>query len=43
MKERQQLKDAWMKTVSETDYNAIVDELRAIRRAKEAVNVRTRK
>jgi hypothetical protein len=36
MKEREQRKDAWIKMVPVTDYDGIVDELRAIRRAKEA-------
>ena len=40
VKERQQRLGEWFKTVPETDYNAIVDELRALRRAKEAANVR---
>ena len=40
MKEREQRSDEWMNTVPATDYNAIVDQLRALRRTKEAANVR---
>jgi hypothetical protein len=35
-RERERRSDAWIATVPETDYNVIVDELRALRRAKEA-------
>ena len=33
-KERQRLSDEWIKTVPKTDYAAIVEGLRALRRAK---------
>jgi hypothetical protein len=34
-KERQRLSDEWIKTVPKTDYVAIVEGLRALRRAKD--------
>jgi uncharacterized protein YjcR len=42
MKEREQRSDAWIKTVPQTDYDAIADELRALRRAKEVANMQQR-
>jgi len=39
VKEREQQRSAWIATVPQTDYNAIVDALRALRRSKEAANV----
>ncbi|MCA1531433.1 hypothetical protein I6F21_02530 [Bradyrhizobium sp. NBAIM03] len=39
VKEREQQRSAWIATVPQTDYGAIVDGLRALRRSKEALNV----
>jgi hypothetical protein len=40
LKEQQRRSDEWIKTVPVTDYDAICDELSALRRAKEtAINV----
>jgi len=39
LKEREERADECIKTVQQTDYNAIVDGLRALRRSKEAANV----
>lgn len=39
LKKREQRADEWIKTVPQTDYRAIVDGLRALRRSKEALNV----
>ena len=38
-KEQQRRSDEWMETIPETDYDTIVDQLRALRRSKEALNV----
>ena len=40
VKEREQQRLAWIATVPQTDFGAIVDGLRALRRSKEALNVR---
>lgn len=39
LKEREQRADEWIKTVPQTDYDAIVDGLRALRQSKEAIVV----
>jgi len=35
-KEQQRRSDEWMKTIPQTDYGAIIDQLRALKQRKEA-------